>query len=180
MLFDARLFAEKAHGDQMYGKHNYMYHVDSVVENIKDLLINPSDDLLCAAYLHDVVEDCDIPLKAIKIIFGDDIASIVKLVTDPKIGQNRKERKLLLYDQFKNTEDSYIKEYAAIVKLSDRVSNHGYSISSLNYSKMEMYAREYDYFINVFHYKKLPELDILRDVLDLSIIEMKVRIKRKA
>jgi len=58
----AREFAVKAHGDQMYGKFKYSYHLDQVKSELMKLEHSGWDvheDAYVVAYLHDVLEDTD-------------------------------------------------------------------------------------------------------------------------
>ena len=81
-------------------------------------------DTICAALLHDVVEDTDVSLDALRRKFGDDVANLVDGVT--KIGQvplnNTKEEQ-----QAENTRKILIamsKDIRVIIiKLADRLHN---------------------------------------------------------
>jgi guanosine-3',5'-bis(diphosphate) 3'-pyrophosphohydrolase len=72
---------------------------------------------LAAALLHDVVEDCRVPIDEIRARFGERVASIVEAVTKPhdlpKPEQKRVARELLLAGP----------PAARVVKMADRLSN---------------------------------------------------------
>jgi len=58
----------------------YIAHPAAVVELVRSV---PHDGaMLCAAWLHDVVEDCDVSLSRIQANFGDEVAEIVEMLTD--------------------------------------------------------------------------------------------------
>ncbi|UOL48457.1 putative phosphodiesterase [Pseudomonas phage Kremar] len=82
----AERFAIKAHGDQKYGDHPYVYHLKQVVENVKIRM--KGDPLLstyvAVAWLHDTMEDCGVTFKQIQDEFGLAIADAVKRLTKTK------------------------------------------------------------------------------------------------
>jgi GTP pyrophosphokinase len=132
---EARLVAIKAHGTQDYdGIFPYEKHLDDVVDVLKRFFIM-SYEMLCAAYLHDAIEDGNISYKDIKKHFGVEVAEIVYSVTDeqgrdraekkrktlPKTSQNVKGCKLKVGDRIANIEmggkvDMYKKEFAEFEK----------------------------------------------------------------
>src|SRR5689334_6061458 len=135
-LRHARSFAIAAHGDQMYGDQPYIVHLDAVVA----VLAAFGDEVQIAGYLHDVVEDTDVPLEKVREEFGDRIADWVALVTDEK-GVNRKERKART-----NTKLAAISgddEMALVVKAADRLANLRASKEGGAGSKLDMYRREH-------------------------------------
>ena len=44
-----------------------------------------SEDLICAAYLHDTVEDAGVDLDYIAQFFGDEVTDLVRAVTEDKL-----------------------------------------------------------------------------------------------
>jgi (p)ppGpp synthase/HD superfamily hydrolase len=135
----ARSFAIAAHGNQMYGDQRYVFHLDAVVE----LLAPFGEQAQIAGYLHDVVEDTDVPLQKVREEFGDCIAECVALVTDA-LGANRRERKAPT--NAKLAAVSGENELALIVKAADRLANLRMSASSSSESKLDMYRREHSAF----------------------------------
>ncbi|MCM1165786.1 MAG: bifunctional (p)ppGpp synthetase/guanosine-3',5'-bis(diphosphate) 3'-pyrophosphohydrolase [Lachnospiraceae bacterium] len=114
--------ADEAHEGQMRSSgEKYITHPLSVASILLDYLMDT--DTLCAALLHDVVEDTDTTLDEIKKKFGSDVALMVDGVT--KIGQvplNTKEeqqaeniRKILMA----MSKDIRV----IIIKLADRLHN---------------------------------------------------------
>lgn len=114
--------AEKAHEGQMRSSgEKYITHPLSVAMILMDYYMDT--DTICAALLHDVVEDTGVELEEIKKKFGDDVALLVDGVT--KIGKvplNTKEeqqaeniRKILMA----MSKDIRV----IIIKLADRLHN---------------------------------------------------------
>jgi (p)ppGpp synthase/HD superfamily hydrolase len=122
LLEKARAFAEKAHGDQKYGKQPYMVHVDAVAGVLLQRFQGPEADkeeiqeLIAAAYLHDTLEDTDTTREDLVREFGDAVAMLVDAVTDGK-GKNRKERKQRPYKLIPMV------RWSLFLKLADRVAN---------------------------------------------------------
>ncbi|MBR5090721.1 MAG: bifunctional (p)ppGpp synthetase/guanosine-3',5'-bis(diphosphate) 3'-pyrophosphohydrolase [Ruminiclostridium sp.] len=76
--------ANEAHaGIKRSSGEPYIIHPIAVADILLDLFMDT--DTLCAALLHDVVEDTDVPLETIRKKFGEDVANLVDGVT--KIGQ---------------------------------------------------------------------------------------------
>ncbi|MEG0110118.1 MAG: HD domain-containing protein, partial [Oscillospiraceae bacterium] len=80
----AYLVANKAHeGQSRLSGESYISHPINVAAILLDLGLDT--DSVCAALLHDVVEDTDIKLDTIKTDFGSDVAVLVDGVT--KLGK---------------------------------------------------------------------------------------------
>lgn len=73
--------------------------------------------VLCAALLHDTIEDTETTRAELETIFGSDIADVVMEVTDDK--SLPKEQRKLLQEQHATT----ISGRAKLVKLSDKICN---------------------------------------------------------
>ena len=116
MTISAREFAIFAHGDQRYGEHPYVFHLDQVVGNLSGF--GPVAETV--GYLHDVVEDTSITILEISEKFGPLVAECVALLTDEP-GSNRKERKTKTYKKLAAV--SGPSELALIVKAADRLAN---------------------------------------------------------
>lgn len=117
-ITNAYLFAYAAHTaiDQRrkYTNEPYLHHLANVVELLEDyadtILLNEEEDeesleratnIICAAYLHDVVEDTKITLDDIQRHFNEEITMMVDFLTDhakPEDG-NRKKRKQMYRDR---------------------------------------------------------------------------------
>lgn len=91
----ARDFATDAHEGQTrkYTGEPYITHPIAVMDIVNEVTDDPN--ILAAALLHDVVEDCGVGLGEIGFLFGDKVADLVFELTDvskPEDG-NRKARK---------------------------------------------------------------------------------------
>jgi (p)ppGpp synthase/HD superfamily hydrolase len=154
----ARDFAIKAHGDQLYGEQSYLSHLESVHQTLREFGCT-SEEMLCAAYLHDTIEDTTVSYTDIKKMFGKDVAEIVFHVTD-ELGRNRKERHEKTYPK------TALMPRAVTLKLADRISN--VRQSKRNGQKLEMYRSEYPFFRKTLNdgssnQKMWDELDSLMD-----------------
>ena len=112
VIAKAKEFAIKAHGDQKYGKHPYSYHLQQVADLVEEIVreeYNPyyANNLVCAAWLHDVVEDTKVTVKQIEKEFGPTVARMVTFLSTP-------------------IEDNYLSEDTegeVILKACDRLCN---------------------------------------------------------
>lgn len=133
----ARLFAIKAHGDQKYGDHPYVKHLDDVVGVLTRY--ETEDLVIAAGYLHDTIEDTDTMFDDIFNEFGRHVARWVWAVSSLQ-GRNRKEKIEYTYPKIL----AGGREVMAI-KLADRIANVTHS-KLHNHGMLEMYQGEYDYF----------------------------------
>lgn len=120
LLLRAIEFARKAHSGQKrkYTGESYIEHPLEVM-NIVSYVVD-SEPMLCAAVLHDVVEDCDISIADIKKYFGNWIAVLVSDLTDiskPEDG-NRAARKHI---DLQHTAQAHTE--TKTIKLADLISN---------------------------------------------------------
>ncbi|MDD7517657.1 RelA/SpoT family protein [Ruminococcus flavefaciens] len=131
-IISAYEFAAKAHDGQMRSSGKpYITHPLAVAYTLLELGMDT--DTICAALLHDVVEDTDATLDDLKKRFGQDVALLVDGVTKlSKIPTSTKEeqqaeniRKILLA----MSQDIRV----MIIKLSDRLHN----MRTLKYRPME-------------------------------------------
>lgn len=132
----AREIAIAAHGNQPYGNHPYIYHLDQVASVAREL--GYSDDIIIACYLHDTLEDTDLTREEIAEVFGNHIASVVYAVKDED-GTNRSERKSKTYLKIAAMPD------AIAVKLCDRIANIRDALKN-NSGLFKMYKKEHPAF----------------------------------
>jgi (p)ppGpp synthase/HD superfamily hydrolase len=146
----ARQLAFSYHENQKYGSHPYSYHLESVVELVKlySYMIpkNLKEEAICAAYLHDILEDTICTEDEILRALNPKILLIVKLLT-------KKESNLEKYF----TRIS-LDEIAIFVKLCDRYSNILESIKEKNNTKLTKYKEQNPLFIRILLYKKYSYL----------------------
>jgi (p)ppGpp synthase/HD superfamily hydrolase len=122
----AAAFALERHGEQAHGCLKIGDHLSSVVANVRKYY-NPHvnilalEDVVAAAWCHDLVEDTDVTSDEISSLFGEGVGDLVELLTD-KAGKNRLERHLRTYHMIRTDPD------AVLIKLCDRLHNHARSI----------------------------------------------------
>lgn len=116
----ARDFAAAEHAlrGHTYDGGPYVKHLDAVVDvlmrfGVKDLW---DEDLLIAAYLHDLMEDCGFTVVDLASRFGMNVATLVEAVTNEP-GKNREERHRKTYPKIKRLKE------AVRLKLADRIAN---------------------------------------------------------
>lgn len=133
----ARQFAELAHAGQPYD-HDMPYsaHLDHVVSVLEQFgFTDPA--MICAGYLHDVIEDTNRSYSDVKNRFGFEVAELVFAVTSER-GRNRDERNKRTYPKIAGN------PRAVALKLGDRIANvtFGAAVAETN-SKYQMYKKEF-------------------------------------
>lgn len=97
MIEKAKEFATKAHNEQVrkYTEEPYITHPLAVAEIVAS--VTDDEDMICAAILHDTVEDTRISYVDIVLAFGLRIAGLVSDLTDVSYKEygNRTARKAL-------------------------------------------------------------------------------------
>ena len=109
----ARKLAASAHKDQLYGAQPYMAHIEDVVRRVKQITQDP--EIICAAYLHDTIEDTPVTYSYIEQQFGQNVADMVWAVTG--VGANRADKMANAIEKIARTPG------ADFVKSADRLSN---------------------------------------------------------
>jgi len=110
----AKQFMEKAHfGQQRWDGRPYSTHPAKVVEILENMNIG-SIDILCAGYLHDVLEDTIIPRKDIRDKFGEEVADLVDELTFKKGS-----------DEYYWMKCSILSPEAKLIKIADILANMG-------------------------------------------------------
>lgn len=120
---EALEFATKAHGNQMrkYSEELYIEHPKRVAEIVRT--VSHTSEMICAAYLHDVVEDTPVEIEEIEQKFGKKVAQLVQELTDEymKVNYphlNRKARKEKEVER-----QAQISKEAKTIKLADVIDN---------------------------------------------------------
>ena len=114
-------FALRFHGDQK--RPTGAPYAEHLLEALEVLVCGAgvSDpDVLCAAVLHDVVEDTSCTIGGVRAAFGDRVADMVSWVTIPEAdeGTGKKAVKEAYLKRLADAPDD-----AIVVKLADRASN---------------------------------------------------------
>ena len=140
MEYRAKEFATLAHEKvgqkRKYTGEPYINHPAAVVELVRG--VKHTNAMLCAAWLHDTVEDCGISLDEIERIFGFEVASLVDQLTDvskPSDG-NRATRKAIDRDHIAKATPE-----AKTIKLADLIDNT-HSIVERDPSFARVYLKE--------------------------------------
>ena len=136
-------FAREAHRDQTRKSGEpYIIHpiaVAMIIANELQLGAAP----VCAAFLHDVVEDTPCTDEKIQQLFGEDVAFLVRVVTKKKKNRYKMSKQL---DNFKQMLDSMHYDIRAIlIKLADRLHNMR-TLNSMTPAKQMKIAGETDFF----------------------------------
>jgi (p)ppGpp synthase/HD superfamily hydrolase len=131
----ARYYASIKHAPQQYsGGLPYTHHLAAVETVLRRFGFDGSEDLLTAAWLHDVCEDQGVKHKEIAELFTDRVAELVAAVTNEP-GANRKERAERTYPKIRSTPG------AVTLKLADRIAN-----VEQGGKLVDMYRKEYKAF----------------------------------
>lgn len=116
-------FAKNAHLGQKrkFSGEDYYQHVYRVYETLTKYTDNI--DILCAALLHDVIEDCNIQTEQLEVEFNLVVAAIVDELTNVYAKKNypnlaRKERKIQEAIRI-----GKISWSAKLIKICDRIDN---------------------------------------------------------
>ncbi len=117
-IIQARNFAKKKHVGQLRknGKTTTFSHLQDVVKNLKKMEVT-NEDIICAGWLHDTIEDTETDYDMIKDRFGKRVADIVvSLTKDNRLPKKQREAKYA-----KDLKTSSIK--AKLVKIADILAN---------------------------------------------------------
>lgn len=87
LVMRAKQFATKAHFDaanvRKYTGEPYIVHPEEVVAILENMSEHrPTEEMLAAAWLHDVVEDTPVTIEEIDAVFGKKVAQYVEELTD--------------------------------------------------------------------------------------------------
>jgi len=116
----AMQFAATQHQRQTrkYSGEPYITHPFAVAGTVAGVRMHY--DVIVAAFLHDVVEDCGITIRKIRGLFGPDVAQLVNEVTDISLplDGNRKLRKMIDRDHLSTASPE-----GKTIKLADIIDN---------------------------------------------------------
>ena len=84
LIEKAKNFATKCHKGQTrkFNGKEYIQHPSAVAVEVESHGGTP--EMIAAAWLHDVVEDCDVKIEIIGKMFGEEVAKLVDELTNPK------------------------------------------------------------------------------------------------
>jgi hypothetical protein len=121
LVLDAALFAAEKHRHQQRKGADASPYINHPLALARTLAVAGITDpvILCAALLHDTVEDTDTSFDELEQRFGPQVASVVREVTDDK-SLDKPERKRLQVEKAASKSRE-----AKLVKLADKISNLG-------------------------------------------------------
>lgn len=142
-LEGAESFAKDKHRNQKYETKPFYTHLEAVVDTLKHIGVN-DEDVLCAAWLHDTIEDTGTTFDDIEQRFGSNIAVMVLSVSkDSSLPKKEKERQYI--EQLKNAPLQ-----ALLIKLCDISSNlKELKNSSWSKTRKSKYVKKKLYNLNV-------------------------------
>lgn len=150
----AIIWARSFHEGQAHGHRPFIQHVSEVVGVLKRFGAD-TEDLLVAAWLHDVVEDTPATLDHVEEHFGSRIRELVDALTDVTreelLDALPEEEKLgAQFNRAARKSATLLKTAACpgarIVKLADRIANVEYTIASGEKKFLRMYQQEREEF----------------------------------
>lgn len=148
LIIKARDFAIENHRrtGQLYDGLPYSIHLIGTVAFAHrfDYLLKCEDDVddaICAAWIHDIIEDTGLTFNNVRKILGDRIAALATNLTTNIHGKTREER----------ADDAYYArvksdELSIFVKIADRLSNMYHSFNYGNKAMYERYKAELPHF----------------------------------
>lgn len=172
IIYAAFEFASYAHRNQVrkYTGEPYINHCLDVAAIVTPYA--PSafvDEMIAAATLHDTVEDCEVPLRLIYTIFGDNVGDLVRDLTDvskPSDG-NRETRKKIDLEHTRNAS-----VHAKTIKLADLISNTS-TIVQYDPDFARVYLREKERLLEVLSDGHPDLFQRACDSLMQSVLELK-------
>ena len=113
-----------------YTDEPYIVHPARVAVTVSKF--GGTDDMISAAYLHDVVEDTGVSIEDIQDMFGPDVALIVDGLTDVSVPEdgNRTVRKAM--DRAHSAEATYEAQFVKCADIIDNAHDIGANDPSFN------------------------------------------------
>ena len=135
--------ARDAHRDQKRKTGEpYIVHPIAVARIVGEEMLLGANPV-CAAFLHDVVEDTSYTIEDIDAMFGKDVAFLVRVVTKQKKDIHYKSKQVDNFKQMLNSLQYDIR--AILIKLADRLHNMR-TLNSMRADKQMKIAGETDFF----------------------------------
>ena len=118
LVKSAELFAKKKHSGMMRkdGTTSYSKHLEDVVNRLKSLGVI-DEEILCAGWLHDTIEDTDVTFDDLFEQFGSRVAVLVSTLSKD-MSLTRKQREQIYVKQLKEASLD-----AKLIKLCDISAN---------------------------------------------------------
>lgn len=127
LLKRAELFARNAHKDQFRdGGEPYIVHPEQVAQLLST--VTQDENIIAAGWLHDVIEDCNIPRERLATVFNETVADLVHEVTMDRTDGVK------TFPRLKTRE-------GIMIKFADRLSNLS-SMNAWNAEKQDWYIKK--------------------------------------
>ena len=112
IILKSIIFSREKHKDQLDddGLSYFISHIEQVVKIIRN--VTEDENIICAAYLHDTLEDTETTYDELKNEFGEVIANLVFELTQ----EGKKDSKGYYFPRLHSKE-------AILIKFADRLSN---------------------------------------------------------
>ena len=132
----AKAFAERKHREinhlRKYTGEPYIVHPVSVAEKVKT--VNHTNEMVCAALLHDTVEDTKTTMEEIVNEFGPAIAELVESLTDVAVmsdGNRATRMQINLEHTAKGSSEAHTIKLADLIDNSHSIIKHDPSFAKL-------------------------------------------------
>lgn len=164
IISEARSLSRSLHGEEYFAEH---------LEKVASLIMltdsyrmrDDKDEILAAAYLHDVLEDTDYPVADFIAKFGEKIYIWVQAISDRKDLPNRKTKKLEVYNRTRKHSVSIC------LKVADRLANIQRCVKNGRDDKFQMYLKEhYTFCAALFDYRNKSMWLDMEDILGVEIV----------
>lgn len=166
----AKYFAIAAHEaiqqKRKYTGESYYLHPYSVANMVKEY--GGTEDVVCAAFMHDCAEDTGVKIETIDFLFGDTVGELVWGLTDiskPEDG-NRATRKAI--DRAHTAEQS---AECKTIKLCDLIDNAG-SILQHDKKFAKVYIKEKELLLEVLNEGDERLWNVANDIVQKAKIEL--------
>lgn len=160
-IIQAANFAAQKHAGQTrkYFREPYIYHPARVAARVT-LIPDADEDLICAAWLHDTLEDTDTRPMEIDRAFGTAVTNLVLGLTNPP-----KHERLHLPRHVRKAEDcarlATSSHRVKLIKLADRIDNLRSLLTGAPREFAVMYLDESNDLINALILSRHPSMDEL-------------------
>ena len=130
----------------------YIYHVGRVAGMVATLIPEANEDDVCAAWCHDLYEDCQVTYKEVEGMFGRVVANLVMGLTSyTKRPGNENLLKLPREERIKLNNEATAKEPLRVrkIKICDRIDNLTDTLIYSTANRALRYADETEQLIHI-------------------------------
>jgi (p)ppGpp synthase/HD superfamily hydrolase len=151
LIEKAKDYAKNKHGNRLrkFTKELYYFHPYAVADRIRQFKkYKTNEDIIAAAYLHDLIEDTEVTLPDLTINFSREIANIVLELTSNsnEINNVQGNSTWIKKGKYLTKKINHMSDQARIIKLADREHNVSQLEGSPKSFQMN-YARETEYIL---------------------------------